>query len=221
MWRKWLFLAVLSFFSLSARAAVVSIYATGDNYIYYWTGSSWQSVTNSSWKNAYHLSLTQDIGSSYSLYFAVKSPRAYAGFLADMTLSEGVFSSTGTNQLLSDASHWQITPIDYWTGTLSLDPDTLSTWQSPEAYAANNDTSSYWYQENGYSPITNISNDAQWIWLDSYSGKTAAVVKVEYTIERRGIRGPISTVPEPAPLLLLTIGLLVGRIEGLKTINEG
>ena len=220
MWRKWLFLAVLSFLSLSARAAVVNIYATGDNYIYYWTGSSWQSITNSSWKNAYHLSLTQDIGSSYSLYFAVKSPRAYAGFLADMTLSEGVFSLTGTNQLLSDTSHWQITPITYWTGTLSLAPDTLSTWQLPEAYAANNDTSSYWYQENEDSPITNISNDAQWIWLDSYSGKTAAVVKVEYTIERRGIRGPISTVPEPMPLLLLTIGLLSGRIIGLKKINK-
>ncbi len=220
MWKKWLFLLVLSFLSLSARAAVVSIYATGDNYIYYWTGSDWQGISNRSWKNAYHLSLTQDIGSSYTLYFAVKSPAAKAGFLADMTLSEGAFSSTSTNQLLSDASHWQIASINYWTDTLTLNPTSISSWETPESYAANSDASSYWYQENGDAPISNISDDAEWIWLGNYSGKTAAVVKVEYSIERRGIYGPVSTVPEPAPLLLLTIGILFGKIIGSKKVNK-
>jgi hypothetical protein len=203
-------LAIFSLFTTSSQAAIISGWATADNYLWVYSGSgtTWNTAgTNwDNWGKADAFSTTANLGESKYLYFAVanlipwtgKNP---AGFLASFTTTDGFFMETGSNKLLTDTSpsHWKVSTPSQWTsGAPNINPSNIASgdWFTPTSYGDNSNDSNIWYD------ITNINGDAQWIWTSKNYSPTApmdnyAIFRTQFTV-----------IPEPASLSLLGLGLL-------------
>lgn len=215
-------LAVISLvlgLSLTAQAATVTVSGTGDNWLWIYDSAWNQGPNYSNWRYADSLPFNTSLGQSLDLYFAVMNEHRSdtrinpAGFLADVTTSDGFFKETGTNLLVSDVAHWQVAMVPFATWSMSSptppenSPTTAPTfnplnpslnWVSPTDYGI-----------NGVAPwgsFPAIDGSAHWLWTEkqfNYDGN--GQTNMDYLAVFRTTATP---VPEPASMSLLGLGLL-------------
>jgi hypothetical protein len=180
---------------------------TGDNNLYYWTGSTWKEI-DTNWESPVTLPIsvtsTNDI-----VYFAVSNNVALgssdpAGLLAQFTAPTGyVFTATNSATLLSNSSTFKIATI---AGAPVLSPTLpVYDWDSATNIALN-DTGTWESVDNS---TLGISSSADWIWTKNDNGNyfkedDYAIFAVNLGLTASTTitpNGPIVT-PEPTTVLL-------------------
>lgn len=213
------------------EAVMVTGWATADDLFWVWDysgagtwgSSAWYPASGwDNWTTAHKIYGDVNLGETHSLYFAVKnvgtpSSGNPAGFLAELSTASGYFKETGSNQLLTNTTNWQIKVVSGDSFPSAIDPTSLTGWGSPAWYAKNtqgvgsinptyqslvdpdSNNKSIWYQVKG-GKVYNIDNEAQWIW----SANNFSSGMDNYII----FRTDFTVVPEPASISLLGMSLL-------------
>ncbi|HPT07794.1 MAG TPA: hypothetical protein PLO85_06600 [Candidatus Omnitrophota bacterium] len=237
-----IFLFIFSLLASNAFAIGFDAFVTADNHLWIWGYNSagqwsssfgWYDIPEQDyhgWINAKYITGELYSSSYFDIYIAAADKDGPGGLLGSFHTDSGTFDETGSSQLLTDTVNWEI--INYssawaYTGP-TFNPSLLTGWTTPTSYGTNI-SNDYWMW---HSPVTYISNQAQWIWTnqafnDNYVLFHARITPTgEVSSPPDGYTPPggytqnpgefgqgggdsgDTVVPEPASILLLGVGIL-------------
>ncbi len=191
--------AILAVPLTAAMADTLSGNLTADNVFYAYLSTSATSqgtlfAQGSSWQNSVSFSIPLVAGTTYYLQVEGINTGSYnastnpGSILGSFSLTGNFQFSNSAQNLLTDTTDWTYATTGFGAAA-----------NMPEAYGANNQSSTIWYEVN-HGPISGISGNAEWIWYNGDVGYLATPLYFETVI---------TPTPEPGSFFLLGCGLLI------------